>query len=139
QTCALPISEDRRFTLAEPTKKILRELERDVKVDVYLDGELPIAFRKLRRSTEQYLDEFRITSGRKVKYDFINPSASSDRAERDRFHGELVNRGLNPVNVMASDGEGVRTQKRIFAAFTVTSGTTVIPVNCLKNNSTLPA
>src|SRR5690606_23382671 len=62
------LTEDRRFTLAEPTKKILRELERDVKVDVYLDGELPIAFRKLRRSTEQYLDEFRITSGRKVKY-----------------------------------------------------------------------
>ena len=133
------LTEDRRFTLAEPTKKILRELESDVKVDVYLDGELPIAFRKLRRSAEQYLDEFRVTSGRRVKYDFINPSASSDRAERDRFHGELVNRGLNPVNVMASDGEGGRTQKRIFPSMTVTSGTTVIPVNFLRNNPTLPA
>jgi len=133
------LTEDRRFTLAEPTKRILRELDREVKVDVYLDGELPIAFRKLRRSTEQYLDEFRITSGRKVKYEFINPSGSSDRAERDRFHSELVNRGLNPVNVMASDGEGGRTQKRIFPSLTVTSGTTVIPVNFLRNNPTLPA
>lgn len=133
------LTEDRRFTLAEPTKKILRELDREVKVDVYLDGELPIAFRKLRRSTEQYLDEFRITSGRKVTYDFINPSGSPDRAGRDRFHSELVNRGLNPVNVMASDGEGGRTQKRIFPSLTVTSGTTVIPVNFLRNNPTLPA
>jgi ABC-2 type transport system permease protein len=68
------LTEDRRFTLAEPTKKILKELEREVKVDVYLDGELPVAFRKAEAQREQYLDEFRITSGRKVKYDFINPS-----------------------------------------------------------------
>lgn len=133
------LTEEKRFTLAEPTKKILRELGSDVTVNVYLDGELPIAFRKLRRSTEQYLDEFRVTSGRKVKYDFINPSASSDRTERDRVHAELMNRGLNPVNVMASDGEGGRTQKRIFPSLTVTSGTTVIPVNFLRNNPTLPA
>ena len=133
------LTEDRRFTLAEPTRKILRELDSEVKVDVYLDGELPIAFRKLRRSVEQYLDEFRITSGRKIKYEFINPSGSSDRAERDRFHSELMNRGLNPVNVMASDGEGGRTQKRIFPSLTVTSGETVIPVNFLRNNPTLPA
>lgn len=133
------LTEDRRFTLAEPTKKILRELESDLKVDVYLDGDLPIAFRKLRRSVEQYLDEFRISSGKKIRYDFINPSGSSDRAERERLHSELMSRGLNPVNVMASDGEGGRTQKRIFPSLTVTSGETVIPVNFLRNNPTLPA
>ncbi len=133
------LTEDRRFTLAEPTKMILDELDSEVKVEVYLDGELPIAFRKLRRSVEQYLDEFRIASGKKIKYDFINPSASSDRAERDRIHSELINRGLNPVNVMASDGEGGRTQKRIFPSLTVTSGPTVMPVNFLRNNPSLPA
>ncbi|MRR21057.1 gliding motility-associated ABC transporter substrate-binding protein GldG, partial [bacterium] len=133
------LTEDRRFTLAEPTKKILKELDGEVKVDVYLDGELPIAFRKLRRSVEQYLDEFRITSGRKIKYQFINPSRSPDRAERDRFHSDLMSRGLNPVNVMASDGEGGRTQKRIFPSLTITSGETVIPVNFLRNNPSLPA
>jgi ABC-2 type transport system permease protein len=132
------LTEDRRFTLAEPTKKILRELDGEVKVDVYLDGELPVAFRKLKRSVEQYLDEFRITSGRKIRYDFINPSESPDRDERDRTHSDLMSRGLNPVNIMASDGEGGRTQKMIFPSLTVTSGETVIPVNFLRNNPALP-
>ena len=132
------LTEDRRFTLAEPTKEILKELKSDVTVNVYLDGELPVAFRKLKRSVEQYLDEFRITSGRKIKYDFVNPSGSPDRSERDRFHSDLMNRGLNPVNVMASDGEGGRTQKRIFPSLTVASGETVIPVNFLRNNPILP-
>ena len=40
------LTEDRRFTLAEPTKKILRELDRDVQVDVYLDGEMPVGFQE---------------------------------------------------------------------------------------------
>jgi ABC-2 type transport system permease protein len=132
------LTEDRRFTLAEPTKRILKELNEEVKVDVWLDGELPVAFRKLRRSVEQYLDEFRITSGRKIKFDFINPSKSPDRNERDRLHSELMGRGLTPVNVMASDGEGGRTQKMIFPSLTVTAGETVIPVNFLRNNPTLP-
>ncbi len=77
------LTEDRRFTLAEPTKTILKNLDRNVKVEVFLDGEMPIGFRKLRRSAAQYLDEFRITSGRKVSYDFINrprhPTALSVR------------------------------------------------------------
>jgi len=88
---------------------------------------------------EQYLDEFRIRSGRKISFDFINPSESSDRTERDRYHSQLMSRGLMPVNVMASDGEGGRSQKRILPSLTVTSGKTVIPVNFLRNNPTLPA
>ncbi|MBE0679443.1 MAG: gliding motility-associated ABC transporter substrate-binding protein GldG [Bacteroidales bacterium] len=133
------LTEDRRFTLAEPTKKILRDLDREVKVDIFLDGEMPVGFRKLRRSASQYLDEFRVTSGRKVSYDFINPSGSSDRAERENYHNLLISRGLMPVNVMASDGEGGRTQKKIFPSLTVTCGETVIPVNFLRNNPSLPA
>ncbi len=135
----IDLTEDRRFTLAEPTRKILRDLDREVQVNVFLDGEMPVGFRKLKRSATQYLDEFRVTSGRKVSYDFINPSGSSDRTERENYHNLLMSRGLMPVNVMASDGEGGRTQKRIFPSLTVTSGETVIPVNFLRNNPSLPA
>ncbi|MFN2313592.1 MAG: gliding motility-associated ABC transporter substrate-binding protein GldG, partial [Bacteroidales bacterium] len=135
----IDLTEDRRFTLAEPTREILRDLDREVQIDLFLDGEMPPGFRKLRRSAAQYLDEFRVTSGRKVSYDFINPSGSSDRTERENYHNLLMSRGLMPVNVMASDGEGGRTQKKIFPSLTVTCGETVIPVNFLRNNPSLPA
>ena len=118
---------------------ILKGLDKDIQVDVYLDGEMPVGFKKLRRITEQYLDEFRIASGRRVSYDFINPNEARDAAGRDVYHNELISRGLLPVNVMAGDGEGGRTQKRIFPSFTVTCGETVIPVNFLRNNPSLPA
>jgi ABC-2 type transport system permease protein len=135
----IDLTEDQRFTLAAPTKNVLKSLDKPVHIDVFLDGEMPIGFKKLKRSTEQYLDEFRITSRRKVSYKFINPSGSSDATERDKYHNELMSRGLMPVNVMASDGEGGRTQKRIFPSLTVSCGKTVIPVNFLRNNPSLPA
>ena len=133
------LTEDKRFTLAGPTRKILREMTKDVDVTVFLDGEMPVGFKKLKRSTEQYLEEFRIVSGRKVSFDFVNPSAGSDEAARDKFHGELINRGMMPVNVMANDGEGGKTQKWIFPSLTITCGKTVMPVNFLQNNPALPS
>lgn len=135
----IDLTEDGRYTLSGPTKEILAALDKDVHVRVYLDGEMPVAFKKLRRTTGEYLDEFRIASHRRLTYDFINPSASSDPESRSRLQNELINSGLMPVNVMASDGEGGRTQKMIFPSFTVTCGKTVLPVNFLRNNPSLPA
>ncbi len=134
----IDLTEDRRFTLADASAKILRGLDKDVHVNVYLDGEMPVGFKKLKRTAEQYLDEFRVVSKRKVSYDFINPSESSGEAERNKFHSGLIDRGLLPVNVMASDGEGGKTQKRIFPALTVACGIAEIPVNFLQNNPALP-
>src|SRR5512133_73243 len=81
----IDLTEDRRFTLAEPSVKILRGLEKNVHVSVYLDGEMPIGFKKLKRTAGQYLDEFRVASKRKVSFEFINPAGNSDEASRDKF------------------------------------------------------
>jgi ABC-2 type transport system permease protein len=133
------LTEDKRFTLATPTKNVLKNLDKPVHVDVFLDGEMPIGFKKLKRTAGQYLDEFRLASRRKISFRFINPSGSSDATEREKYQNELMSKGLMPVNVMASDGEGGRTQKWIFPSLTVTCGKTVIPVNFLRNNPSLPA
>lgn len=135
----IDMTEDRRFTLSDPTRKILRELKSDVHVNVYLDGDMPIGLKKLRRSTEQYLDEFRVLSRRKISYEFINPSEGSNIEEREKLQNELINKGMFPVNVMASDGEGGKSQKWVFPSMTIGCGKIEIPVNFLQNNPTLSA
>ena len=35
---------------------------------------MPIPLKKLKRSVREMLDEFRIASGKKIDYEFINPS-----------------------------------------------------------------
>ena len=131
------LTEDGRYTLSSQSKKILSGLENDVYIQVYLDGEMPVQFKKLRRSVGETLDEFRVASGRRVDFDFINPSGANDAANRNKLYESLLAKGLNPVNIRASDEEGGSSQRIIFPGLIVNYNGIEIPVNFLKNNIAL--
>jgi ABC-2 type transport system permease protein len=131
----LDLTEDKRFTLSKPTLNVLRHLKNDIFVQVYLDGEIPIPLKRLKRSVREMLDEFRIASGRKIDYEFINPSENKDIKQRETLYQSLANKGLNPVNLQAGDAEGGSTQKIIFPGMIVNYNGIEVPVNFL-NNST---
>jgi gliding-associated putative ABC transporter substrate-binding component GldG len=135
----LDLTGDRRYTLSQPTHKILSGLKNDIYIQVWLDGEMPVQFKKLRRSVKELLDEFRVASGRRVDYEFMNPSAGKDVKERNRQYESLVGKGLYPVNIQAKDEEGGASQKLIFPGMTVNYNRAGIPVNFLKNNQSLSA
>jgi len=134
----IDLTEDNRYTLSTPTKKILSELKNDLYIQVWLEGEMPVQFKKLKRSVRELLDEFRIASGRRLDYEFINPMEARDAKERNRQYESLVASGLFPVNIQARDEEGGASQKMIFPGMTVNYNGAAIPVNFLKNNMSLP-
>jgi len=133
----LDLTEDKRYTLSAPSHDVLSGLKNDVYIQVYLNGEMPIAFKKLKRSVKELLDEFRIASGRKVDYEFINPSDARDVKTRNNQYQSLISKGLNPVNIQAKDEEGGSSQKIIFPGMIVNYNGIEIPVNFLRNNPAL--
>ncbi len=133
----LDLTGDKRYTLSGPTRKVLSSLKKDIYIQVYLDGEMPIPLKKLRRSTGELLDEFRIASGRKIDFEFINPSESKDAKKRQSTYQSLVNKGLNPINIQAGDAEGGSTQKIIFPGMLINCNGVEVPVNFLRNNPTI--
>lgn len=130
----LDLTEDKRYTLAPSTKKILEGIKNDLYIQVYLDGEMPIPLKRLRRSVKEMLEEFRIASDRKIDYEFINPAGNKDTKKRDELFGSLSKKGLNPIKVMATDAEGGSTQKIIFPGMIVNYNGAEVPVNFLENN-----
>jgi ABC-2 type transport system permease protein len=94
----IDLTEDKRYTLSDSTIDILREIDNELYIQVFLDGEMPIPFKRLRSSVEDMLEEFRNASGKKLDYDFINPSGGSSREEREALYKSLISKGLNPVN-----------------------------------------
>lgn len=131
----LDLTEDKRYTLSEQTRKILTNLKNDIYIQVYLDGEIPIPLKRLKRSVREMLDEFRIASGRKIDYEFINPSEGKNVQQRNAQYELLEKKGLNPVEIRASDAEGGSTMKRIYPGMIVNYNGIEVPVNFL-NNST---
>ena len=79
----IDLTEDKRYTLSKPTREILRQVDNDLFVQVYLEGDMPIPLKRLRRSVKNILDEFKIASNKKIDYKFINPTDIKDADQRN--------------------------------------------------------
>lgn len=134
----LDLTEDKRYTLSKPTGKILSGLKNDIFIQVYLDGDIPIPLKRLKRSVKEVLDEFRVASGRRIDYEFINPASGNSQKQRDAQYQALISKGINPVNLQAGDEEGGSVRKIIFPGMIVNYNGIELPVNFLKNNSAVP-
>ena len=101
------LTSEKRYTLSDTSKEILKNLDDYVYFRVYLEGEFPAGFKKLRKETKEMLDEFRAYS-KYIDYDFINPSESNDAAERNETYKLLYQSGLNPTELSIQTKEGAQ-------------------------------
>lgn len=103
----LDLTSEHRYSLSEPTLELLDKLDDQVYVTVYLEGNFPASFKRLRNETREMLDEFKAYSGGKVEFDFINPSENPDMKERDRVYRNLYEKGLRPTDLEIKDEDGI--------------------------------
>lgn len=88
------LTSEKRYTLSDKSKNILKNLDDYVYFRIYLEGDFSAGFKKLRKETKEMLDEFRAYS-KFIDYEFINPSESNDAAERNETYKILYQSGLN--------------------------------------------
>ncbi len=130
----LDLTEDKRFSIAEATKSMLENLEEDVVIKVYLDGdELPGGFERLKRAISETLTEFKYIGGKHIDYQFINPYDITNEEERNTLFKQLVEKGMQPTNIFDNKG-GKKTENLIFPYATVWSNNKELVVLLLKAN-----
>ena len=105
----LDLTAEKRYTVSEDTRDLLKSLDDIVYFQVYLEGELTPKYKRLQKATREMLDEFRVYTD-KVQYEFINPSSTEDPKERYEVHENLKSRGLMATEVREDDAEGVKFQ-----------------------------
>ena len=101
------LTSEKRYTLSDTSKEILKTLDDYVYFRVYLEGDFPAGFKKLRKETKEMLDEFRAYS-KYIDYEFINPSESNDAAERNETYKLLYQSGLNPTEIAMQTKAGAQ-------------------------------
>jgi ABC-2 type transport system permease protein len=107
------LTSEKRYSLSPATKELVKSLDDVVLVKVYLEGEFPAGFKRLRSETKEMLDEFRAYAGDNLQYEFINPSESNDEKKRNEVYQHLVKEGLQPTNLTVKE-EGSKSQQIIF-------------------------
>lgn len=133
----LDLTSEKRYTISESTRELVKNLDDYLLITVYLDGELPTEFVQFRQSIRELLDEFRAYGGGRIQYDFINLYDEPDAEIRQRMITELYNKGLQVTNINLRDKEGGRTDKIIFPGAMMSYKAYEFPVNLLKNNPAL--
>ncbi|MCD4709806.1 MAG: gliding motility-associated ABC transporter substrate-binding protein GldG [Bacteroidales bacterium] len=133
----IDLTSEKRHTLSQPSRRLLRDLEDVVYVKIYLEGELPAEFVNFRKSIRELMDEFRAYGGEKLQYEFINLYDESDESIRNRMIGELYDRGLKVTNIQVRDSDGGSSTRIIFPGAIIGYGPFEMPVNLLKNNPSL--
>lgn len=94
------LTSEKRYTLAESTIKLLKNLDDEVYFKVYLQGSFNPSFSRLRNETKEILDEFRTYSNNQIQYEFIIPGEGLNKEEAANLEKELYNKGLVPEDVV---------------------------------------
>lgn len=66
------------FSLSEPTKNLVKELDDQVTVKVFFTDNLPAQYANNRRYLKDQLDELRSLSGGKLNYQIVDPSGNQE-------------------------------------------------------------
>jgi ABC-2 type transport system permease protein len=127
------LTEEKRYSIKDQTKKILGTLEDDVYIEVYLEGDLNAGFKRFQKSIKEILEEFRIYSNSKVHYKFVDPGAAMGKKAQSEFMAELASKGIQPTNVINTKG-GQRSEKIIFPGALISYGHAETGVMLLKGN-----
>ncbi|MDR1667130.1 MAG: gliding motility-associated ABC transporter substrate-binding protein GldG [Bacteroidales bacterium] len=130
----IDLTAEKRYTLSHETRRILRNLDAPLHLNVYLEGDLPPGFRKLRTGIREMLDEFKTYAGHRLICHFFDPAGDVKPDERDQFYAELNETGLRSVTVNRKNRDGSLSQQQLFPGAIITYKDRMSAVNLLNNN-----
>ena len=127
------LTEEKRYTIKEPTKQMLQQLEEEVFVEVFLEGDLNPGFKRFQKSVRETLNEFRIYSKQKVQFIFTDPAQAASEKARNEFMTELASKGVSATRVI-DNRDGERQEKLVFPGALVSANGFESGVMLLKGN-----
>ncbi|MEI8058639.1 MAG: gliding motility-associated ABC transporter substrate-binding protein GldG, partial [Ferruginibacter sp.] len=122
----IDFTNEKRFTLSAPTKKVLKNVDDVIEVDVFLKGEFPSGFKKLANSTGEVLNEFKEIAGNKLQYKFISPDEEME-GTLVKWGDTLNALGLYPINLKSQLKTGEQ-QQLVYPVALVHYKNNVLPV-----------
>ncbi|WP_075343389.1 gliding motility-associated ABC transporter substrate-binding protein GldG [Tenacibaculum agarivorans] len=97
------LTQDQRYTLSKITSDLVNNLEQDLIINVYLEGDFPTEFQRLQIETRQFLEELEAKNNN-VRFRFVNP---------DGIREELIKNGMMPSQLSVEE-DGKLSEAIIF-------------------------
>lgn len=129
----IDLTQEKRYTLSESSKKLMSNLEDIVFIRCYLEGDIPSEYKKLRNETKEMLDQFRAYND-DIEYEFVDPNSFENAKDKNEFYQRLFEKGFSPL-LTTSTNNNSQVQQYIFPYLEITykGRTTIVPLISSKN------
>lgn len=129
----IDLTQEKRYTLSESSKKLMSNLEDIVFIRCYLEGDIPSEYKKLRNETKEMLDQFRAYNS-DIEYEFVDPNGFENAKDKNEFYQRLFEKGFSPL-LTTSTNNNSQVQQYIFPYLEITykGRTTIVPLISSKN------
>ena len=94
------LTSEKRYTLSESTKKLIKSLDDVLYLKVYLQGDFNPSFTRLKNETKELLDEYVSYSDGNIAYEFINPLDNPSKEETDKLEKQIYTKGIMPEQII---------------------------------------
>ena len=101
----LDLTEDKRYTLGNATKDILKDIEEPVTIKAYFSENLPPQVSKIKKDFEEYLIEYGRLSNGNVVFEFINPNKDEES------ENEARRQGISPLMINVREKDQTKQQR----------------------------
>ena len=128
----IDLTSEKRYSLSDNTKDLFEDLEEDIKIEVFLEGDLNVGFKKLSQATYELLNELNVYAGSNLSYSFKDPSSGSVK-EKKQIQEEFKKLGLSPQSVFETQEDGRKTTSYVYPYAIVTYRDYQLPINLLEN------
>jgi gliding-associated putative ABC transporter substrate-binding component GldG len=129
----IDLTNEKRFTISTPVKKILKNIDQKMEINIFLRGDLPAGFKKLSISTQELLQEFKEYSNGNIHFKIISADEKIPGTETT-YADTLSSLGIAPINLKVQLKEGEQSQY-IFPAAIVNYQNKIQPVNLYTGSS----
>lgn len=106
---------EKRYSLSQISKNTLENLKQPVTITVYLEGDFPSGFKRLRNATKDLLADFKAYGGTNIEFEFVNPTSIKNQEQQQIFLNQLYAKGIEATNLSVKSESGL-TQKIIVPA-----------------------
>lgn len=127
----LDMTKEKRFTLSKASTGLAAKLDDVLYIKIYLEGNFPAGFKRLRNATRELLDEYRIASNSRIEYEFIDPFDGKDKKQISEIIEQLGAQGLFPTNVQVKQDDEL-SQKIVIPGALFSYKGKEYPLNLLK-------
>jgi len=134
----LDLTAEKRYSITEVSKKVVKNLEKPVNITLYLDGELNASFRKFQKSIIEKIADYNAYSSELINLTIFDPYEITDAKRREELFSELIAKGLQPANIRQNTDQGTTT-RLVFPGAMIEYDNRQTSVNLLKNNQNLHA